>query len=79
MGIGLSALMVTADFYQGAVATGTKGKRLASILFALLIEERFNIPGFEEVLACVVMTVLLSMVLHGASAAPIASRFKSTS
>lgn len=45
---------------------------LASILFALLIDEKFNIPGFEEVLACVVLTVLLSIILHGMSATPLA-------
>lgn len=52
---------------------------LASILFALLISEQFNLPGFDEVLACVVLTVLLSIVLHGASATPIANRFGSKS
>ncbi|MDX1496107.1 MAG: cation:proton antiporter, partial [Salinisphaeraceae bacterium] len=45
---------------------------LASVLFALLIDEQFNIPGFEEVLACVVLTVLLSILLHGVSATPVA-------
>lgn len=45
---------------------------LASILFALLIDEQFNIPGFKEVLACVVLTVLLSILLHGLSATPLA-------
>ena len=46
---------------------------LASILFALLIEDQFNLPGFDEVLACVVLTVLFSIVLHGASAEPISA------
>lgn len=48
---------------------------LASILFALLILERFEIPGGEEILACVVLTVILSIVLHGVSANPLAARF----
>ena len=48
---------------------------LASILFALLILERFEIPGGEEILACVVLTVILSIVLHGVSANPMAARF----
>jgi NhaP-type Na+/H+ or K+/H+ antiporter len=48
---------------------------LASILFALLIEEQYAIPGFEEILACVVLTVLFSVFLHGASAAPLARLF----
>ncbi len=49
---------------------------LASILFALLILERFAIPEAEEILACVVLTVMLSIVLHGISANPMAARFR---
>lgn len=49
---------------------------LASILFALLVLESFPIPGAEELTACVVLTVLISIVLHGVSAAPLASLFK---
>ena len=48
---------------------------LASILFALLILERFEIPGGDEILACVVLTVILSIVLHGITANPMAARF----
>lgn len=48
---------------------------LASILFALLILERYPIPGAEEILACVVLTVLMSIVFHGVSAIPLSSRF----
>ena len=48
---------------------------LASVLFALLILERFPVPGAEEMLACVVLTVLLSIVVHGVSAHPLFSRF----
>ncbi|MDT0618610.1 sodium:proton antiporter [Salinisphaera sp. P385] len=48
---------------------------LASILFALLILERFAIPGGDEILSCVVLTVMLSIVLHGVSANPMAGRF----
>ena len=48
---------------------------LASILFALLILERFEVPGGEEIKACVVLTVLLSIVLHGISATPLAAQF----
>lgn len=50
---------------------------LASILFALLVLERFHIPGAEELAACVVLTVLLSIVLHGVTAAPFSNVFKS--
>ena len=48
---------------------------LASILFALLFLERFHIPGGDEILACVVLTVMLSIVLHGVSANPMSARF----
>ena len=49
---------------------------LASILFALLFLERFHIPGGEEILACVVLTVMFSIVLHGVSANPMSARFE---
>ncbi len=48
---------------------------LASILFALLILERFEIPRRDEILACVVLTIMLSIVLHGISANPLSARF----
>jgi NhaP-type Na+/H+ or K+/H+ antiporter len=49
---------------------------LASILFALLVLEDFAVPGAEELTACVVLTVLLSIVLHGLTATPLSNRFK---
>ncbi|GJL54942.1 MAG: sodium:proton antiporter [Nitrospirales bacterium] len=48
---------------------------LASILFALLIVKRFPVPGSEELLACVVLTVTLSIVLHGVTAKPMSEQF----
>jgi len=48
---------------------------LASILFALLILEKHPIPGAEQILTCVVLTVLLSVLLHGVSAAPMAAAY----
>ena len=50
---------------------------LASILFALLVLDRFPIPGADELVACVVLTVLMSIVLHGLTASPLSKRFKS--
>lgn len=41
---------------------------LASILFLLLVLERFPIPGHQELVACVVLT--------GLSAVPMSARFK---
>ena len=51
---------------------------LASILFALLVLERFSFPGAEEMTACVALTVLFSIVAHGVTAAPLSRLFKST-
>lgn len=44
---------------------------LASILFTLIMIDEFDLPGEAELLACVSMTVFLSIVLHGVSAAPL--------
>ncbi|GJL82646.1 MAG: sodium:proton antiporter [marine bacterium B5-7] len=46
---------------------------VASILFTLLVLEQFNVPRAEEILACVVLTVILSIVLHGISAKPLSA------
>ncbi len=48
---------------------------LASILFGLLVVESYPIPGIDEVLACVVLTVLISIIAHGVSAFPITRAF----
>jgi NhaP-type Na+/H+ or K+/H+ antiporter len=45
---------------------------LASILFVLLVLERFPIPGGEEISACVTLTVVFSILAHGLSSAPLA-------
>ena len=47
---------------------------LASILFTLIMMDQFDFPNKEELLACVSMTVVLSVILHGLSATPLASR-----
>lgn len=47
---------------------------LASILFALLVVEEYDVPGKEAMLSCVVLTVLLSIVLHGITSTPLAQR-----
>ena len=49
---------------------------LASVLFSLLVLEKFQLPHIEELVACVVLTVILSVVLHGLSARPLASLVK---
>ncbi|MFK8036234.1 MAG: cation:proton antiporter [Hyphomicrobiales bacterium] len=47
---------------------------LASILFTLIIMDEFEFPNEEELLACVSLTVALSVLLHGISASPLAKR-----
>ena len=47
---------------------------IASILFTLIVLDEYELPGEEELLACVSMTVALSILLHGLSANPLASR-----
>lgn len=44
---------------------------LASILFTLIMMDEYDFPGEQELLACVSMTVFLSIILHGISAAPL--------
>ncbi len=48
---------------------------LASILFALLIVETAEIAHGDEILAAVIVTVGLSALLHGISAAPLARAY----
>jgi len=47
---------------------------LASILFTLLIIDAFEFASEDELLACVSLTVALSVVLHGMSAVPLSMR-----
>lgn len=47
---------------------------LASILFTLLILDQFELPEEDTLLACVSLTVALSILLHGMSSAPLARR-----
>lgn len=46
---------------------------LASILFTLIMMTEFEFPNEEEFLACVSMTVFLSVIFHGISATPFAN------
>ena len=76
--IWLSLAGLKASNYE-KIFLGWFGPRgLASILFALLVLERFPIPGAEELVACVVLTVLLSIVLHGVTATPLSNHFKTS-
>ena len=48
---------------------------LASVLFALIVVDEYDIPFEAELQACVVMTVFASIILHGMSAAPLVRYF----
>ncbi len=45
---------------------------LATILFTLLVVEKYALPGEQELIASVSMTVALSILLHGVTAMPLA-------
>lgn len=51
---------------------------LASILFTLLMMAEFDFPNEEELLACVSLTVGLSILMHGITANPLARRIGQT-
>jgi NhaP-type Na+/H+ or K+/H+ antiporter len=48
---------------------------LASILFVLLILEESDVPHREDILSITVVTVALSVVLHGVTAAPLSKLY----
>ncbi|MEO1247310.1 MAG: cation:proton antiporter [Pseudomonadota bacterium] len=48
---------------------------LASILFVLLVLDKAEVPHHAEILATTVITVALSVLLHGVSAAPLARAY----
>lgn len=55
---------------------GWSGPRgIASVLYLSLVIDRFGFVGQEQVFAVVVLTVLLSILLHGATAAPSAALY----
>ncbi len=48
---------------------------LASIVFALMLEEDGGVPHAETIMVTVFVTVGLSVLLHGLTAAPLAERY----
>jgi NhaP-type Na+/H+ or K+/H+ antiporter len=58
------------------VLVGWFGPRgLASVVFALLALEEIGQPAASQAVAVITVTVLLSVVVHGATADPLARRF----
>lgn len=48
---------------------------IASVLYLILMIVALGVPGNERVLSVIVLTVLLSVFLHGLTALPLASRY----
>ncbi|HEY3957568.1 MAG TPA: cation:proton antiporter [Streptosporangiaceae bacterium] len=48
---------------------------LASVVFALLAVEELGSPAADSAVAVITVTVLLSVIVHGASAEPLAARY----
>jgi NhaP-type Na+/H+ or K+/H+ antiporter len=75
-------LPVYASLAGSGLQTSTKlflgwfGPRgLASILFGLLVLTEYDLPHRDEIFAVVAITVLLSIVLHGGTALPLAQSY----
>lgn len=49
---------------------------IASVLYLLIAVGDMGFAGYEQALSIIVLTVLLSTILHGISAPPLAKRFK---
>lgn len=62
--------------WAGRLFVGWFGPRgLASVLFALLLLEELHVPNADRIVEVVLLTVLLSVLAHGVSAAPLARAF----
>ena len=48
---------------------------IASVLYLLLVVETLGFEGYEPILSVIVLTVLLSVFAHGASAVPLSNLF----
>ena len=59
-----------------ALFIGWFGPRgIASVLYLLLVVAELGIKGYETILSVIVLTVLLSVFLHGVSAVPFSNRY----
>lgn len=76
--ITISLLGEKLHFYERFILGWFGPKGLASILFALFVAEQYKLPYIDEMLACTVVTVGLSILIHGLSAKPLAHHFEKT-
>jgi len=71
---------VTAPFAGGLLFVGWFGPRgIASVLYLVLVVNMPGVEGYERVLSVIVLTVLLSVFLHGVSALPLSQLYGRTS
>jgi NhaP-type Na+/H+ or K+/H+ antiporter len=61
---------------KSALFVGWSGPRgIASVLYLALVVQQFGMQGHERLFGVVVLTVLLSVFLHGMSAAPLSAAY----
>jgi len=61
---------------RSVLFVGWSGPRgIASVLYLALVVQRFGTEHHAQVFALIVLTVLLSVVLHGLSAAPLSAAY----
>lgn len=65
-GLGLKTVLFVGWF-------GPRG--IASVLYLLLVAAELGVEGYEQVLSVIVLTVLLSVFMHGVTAVPFSNRF----
>lgn len=51
---------------------------IASVLYLLLVTRELGVAGYEQILSVIVLTVLLSVFLHGVSAVPLSLRYSNS-
>lgn len=73
--IGLSLIGTKTELLTKGFLGWFGPRGLASILFALLIIEKEDIAGGQKIISIVVVTVLLSVLFHGLSAAPLSESY----
>jgi NhaP-type Na+/H+ or K+/H+ antiporter len=72
----MAALMISQAASQRVqVVSGPRG--LASVIFAFLALEELGSPAAGRAVAVITVTVLLSVVAHGATIEPLATRYAS--
>jgi len=50
---------------------------IASVLYLIIVVNKLGVPGYERMLAIIVLTVLLSVFLHGITAVPLSRLYAS--